>query len=131
MNKRTFLTMILATMTMGTSAAIAANPPVTFHFYGAQDCPPCMAFKRDHLANVQAQGQAMGFHVEDNVIARTRDVPKVGVYGDRDPILRVAAQQLELAYPPIFFVSRAGVVVSVHGPNWQDALEAAETISQN
>ncbi|UWQ93861.1 hypothetical protein K3727_22675 (plasmid) [Rhodobacteraceae bacterium M382] len=130
MNKRSFLAITLTALTMNTSAVFAANSPVTFHFYGAQDCPPCMAFKRDHLADVQAEGRALGFAVEDNVIARTRDVPDVGVYGERDPILRIAAQQLELTYPPIFFVSRDGQVMSVHGPRWQDALKAAQSLSQ-
>jgi thiol-disulfide isomerase/thioredoxin len=106
-------------------ATAAASDTVTFHFYGAEDCPPCMAFKRNNLADVQAQGASIGFVVEENVIPKTQDVPTEGVYGDRDAILRSAAPQLEVVYPPIFFVSAANKIVSVHGHDWASALVAA------
>ncbi len=128
MNKRIFLGTALSVLALGCTGAMAANTDVTFHFYGAKDCPPCMAFKRNHLEDVRADGRALGYSVEDNVIDYTRDVPNAGVYGERDPILRVAAQQLEITYPPIFFVSKAGQVVSVHGPRWQDALDVARIL---
>ncbi len=128
MNKRTFIGTALSALAISYTGAMAESADVTFHFYGAKDCPPCMAFKRNHLEDVRADGQALGYSVEDNVIDRTRDVPNMGVYGERDPILRVAAQQLEVTYPPIFFVSKAGQVVSVHGPRWQDALDATRIL---
>ena len=130
MNNRTFLGTALSVLALGCTGAMAANTDVTFHFYGAKDCPPCMAFKQNHLEDVRADGQALGYSVEDNVIDRTRDVPNMGVYGERDPILRVAAQQLEDTYPPIFFVSKAGEVVSVHGPRWQDTFDAARDLAK-
>lgn len=128
MKRREFLAAFIATVLLGVPAQ--ASDQVTFHFYGAEDCPPCMAFKRDHLADVQALGETQGFIVKDNVIKRTRDVPKVGAYGDRDPILRLAAPQLELVYPPIFFVSSGGQIVSVHGHNWRAALQDAQRMAE-
>ena len=94
MNRRSFSAGALSALALAPAGQVQAAGTVTFHFYGAEDCPPCMAFKRDHLADVKAGGSALGFAVEDNVIPRTRDVPNPGVYGDRDPILRAAAPQL-------------------------------------
>jgi thiol-disulfide isomerase/thioredoxin len=126
MKRREFIATAAATaLVAGSTQARAAGDQVTFHFYGADNCPPCLAFKRNHLANVQAQGATHGFAVEVNMTARIRDVPKVGTYGDRDPILRVAAEELRIVYPPIFFVSRGGEVVSVHAHDWAAALQAA------
>ena len=96
-----------------------------FHFYGAEDCPPCMAFKRDHLAGVVEAGKAHGFDVRVNVIQSTRDVPTAGSFGDTDALLRRAAEGLSFVYPPIFFVTRGDTVVSVHRGDWQAALERA------
>lgn len=130
LNRRHFAQGSLLALGLACSGGLAAAAePVTFHFYGAEDCPPCMAFKRDHLAHVQAEGQDRGFAVEDNVIRRTRDVPKEGVYGDRDAILRLAAPQLDYVYPPIFFVSKGGEIMSVHGHDWAAALKAAQEIA--
>lgn len=132
MNRRHFLattSAALAATILPSGTAFAAQDGVTFHFYGALDCPPCMAFKRNHLADVRTKGAEKGFAVEENIIPKTADVPTTGVYGARDPILRVAAQELTLAYPPIFFVSRNGQVTSVHAHDWQAALEAAITAS--
>jgi hypothetical protein len=88
-----------------------------------------MDFKDNHLAGVQAAGAAQGFVVEVNVIPKTRDVPKSGAYGDRDPVLRKAAQQLELVYPPIFFVSKGEEIVSVHGHDWGAAVASARKLT--
>ncbi|WP_299988880.1 hypothetical protein [uncultured Ruegeria sp.] len=128
MNRRMFCTASLAALALGSAGKVNAGQDVKFHFYGAEDCPPCMAFKRNHLSDVKAKGQALGFAVEDNIIAKTRDVPNPGVYGDRDPILRLAAPQLELVYPPIFFVSQGGEIVSVHAHIWRAALESARQL---
>ncbi|MGC3938960.1 hypothetical protein ACOTTU_14250 [Roseobacter sp. EG26] len=125
MNRRMFCTASLAALAVGSSGQAGTNTNVTFHFYGAEDCPPCMAFKRNNLSDVEAVGRAYGFAIEDNIITRTRDVPNPGAYGDRDPILRLAVPQLELVYPPIFFVSQRGEIVSVHAHDWQAALESA------
>lgn len=104
------------------SATPAWAEPV-FHFYGALDCPPCMAFKRNHLADVQATGVEYGFTVAENLVARTAEVPQVGIYGAADPILREALEQGGLiAYPPVFFVSEDGKVRSVHGHDSRSAL---------
>ncbi len=129
MNRRIFCTTSLAVMALASTPLAAADDQITFHFYGALDCPPCMAFKRNHLADVQAEGASLGFVVEENIIDKTRDVPNTGVYGDRDPILRLAAPQLEYVYPPIFFVSRSGEIVSVHGHEWQAALEEVRRLA--
>ena len=129
MNRRLFATATLAALSLTWGAGVRAAEPITFHFYGAEDCPPCMAFKRDHLEDVKAEGSELGFAVEDNVITQTRDVAKTGVYGERDPILRLAVPQLEYVYPPIFFVSQGGAIASVHGHDWQAALEAARHLA--
>ena len=129
MDRRLFCGALLSTLAFGGAAQAASDNKVTFHFYGALDCPPCMAFKRNHLANVQAEGQALGFLVEENIIPKTRNVSNVGVYGERDAMLRLAAPQLDLVYPPIFFVSQGGKIQSVHGPNWQDALSEAQRLA--
>ncbi|WP_291732014.1 hypothetical protein [Leisingera sp. F5] len=129
LKRRMFCAAALAALTVAAGGQAIAAGAVTFHFYGAEDCPPCMAFKRDHLAGVKAEGGALGFEVEDNVIRRTRDVPTPGVYGERDPILRLAAPQLEFVYPPIFVVSQAGRIVSVHGHDWRAALDSARQLA--
>lgn len=129
MKRRMFCAAAMAALTVAAGGQANATGAVTFHFYGAEDCPPCMAFKRDHLAEVRAEGNALGFAVEDNVIPRTRDVPTPGVYGERDPILRLAAPHLKFVYPPIFFVSQAGGIVSVHGHDWRAAMEAARQLA--
>ena len=106
--------------------ALPANAETSFHFYGAENCPPCMAFKRNHLSEVQAKGQSEGFKVFENVTARTADVPVIGIFGDADPILRKAlATDNRIPYPPIFFVTRDDEVLSFHGTNWSDAMHSA------
>ena len=124
MNRRMFCTASFAVLAVGSSGRAGTALNVTFHFYGAEDCPPCMAFKWNNLSGVRAIGQTHGFAVEDNIIAKTSDVPNPGAYGERDAILRLAAPQLELVYPPIFFVSQGGEIASVHAHEWQAALEA-------
>ena len=66
-------------------------PGVIYHFYGAEDCPPCMAFKRDGLAVVEAAAETEGFAVAVNIVERTRDVPNPGAFGPADPVLRSVA----------------------------------------
>lgn len=131
MNRRMFCTASLAALAIGSTAQAGTDPNVIFHFYGAEDCPPCMAFKRNNLPDVRAEGEAHGFAVEDNIIAKTRDVPNAGAYGDRDAILRLAAPQLPLVYPPIFFVSQREEIVSVHAHDWQAALKAARHLANS
>lgn len=115
------ITALFAT-SLQSKEAMAAD--IQFHFYGAEDCPPCMAFKRDHLADVQDAGATHGFTVAANIIPRTLDVPVKGVFGEGDPILRTALTHGGRAYPPIFFVSRNDRVVSVHAHDWEAALNA-------
>lgn len=130
MKRRNFFASSFAAMALATTAFASDADKVTFHFYGAEDCPPCMAFKRNHLEDVRAEGAELGFAVEDNVIAKTRDVPNPGVYGERDAILRLAAPQLEVVYPPIFFISKGGEIVSVHAHDWRTALQEARKLGQ-
>lgn len=106
--------------------AMPAAAETEFHFYGAEDCPPCMAFKHNHLPGVQATGETSGFAVAENVIARTADVPRVGIYGEADPLLRDALAVGDLTpYPPIFFLTKDDRVLSVHGANWREAMDRA------
>lgn len=104
--------------------AMAENS-VVFHFYGAKDCPPCMAFKRSGLPEVETAAQEAGFTVAVNVIDKTRDVPNLGSFGDTDPILREAAEQMDVVYPPIFFVTRNSAIISIHDDDWEEALATA------
>ncbi|MEM7643948.1 MAG: hypothetical protein AAF366_15685 [Pseudomonadota bacterium] len=104
---------------------VSALAETAFHFYGAENCPPCMAFKRDHLAGVQAIGHADGFAVHENVIRDLRDMPEIGIYGPADPVLRAALGRGGRPYPPIFFVTDDDAILSVHGQDWQAALLAA------
>lgn len=116
---------------LATLAAVPAQAETVFHFYGALDCPPCMAFKRDHLADVQAAGEAEGFAVAENLIDRTTDVPDHGIYGATDPLLRAALTLADLTpYPPVFFVTVDGAVTSVHGHDWAAARAAAVVAGQ-
>ncbi len=117
--------LIALTVCHGVSLAGDTTSGVTFHFYGAQDCPPCMVFKNRHLEDVEAEGSKLGFNVSTNVIEFTADVPITGVYGKSDSILRLAAKQLQVVYPPIFFITYNDQVVSVHGHKSEEALEAA------
>jgi hypothetical protein len=111
-------------------SSVSAKGDIGFHFYGALDCPPCMAFKRNHLEDVRKQGQQMGFAVHENIIPKTSDVPKMGSYGPTDDLLRKAGKQLDYVYPPIFFVTEDGKIVSVFAGDWKGALEIAVTFSK-
>lgn len=113
------------------TAAPAQATGVTFHFYGADDCPPCVAFKRDGLPVVEQSASAAGYLVSANMIAKTRDVPTIGAYGATDPVLRLAAERLDRVYPPIFFVTRGGRIHSVHGHDWRAAMQSAEIAAQS
>lgn len=108
-----------------------AGEAVTFHFYGAEDCPPCMAFKRDGLPKVQDAAKAQSFDVAVNIIKRTRDVPALGSYGATDPLLRRAVETLSRTYPPIFFVTEGGEVLSVWEGKWEEALAFAVRRAQS
>jgi hypothetical protein len=111
--------------------ALAALPPVaavaepTFRLYGAEDCAPCLAFKRDHLAGIRAIGRDAGFAVELHDIPHLRDMGRPGIYGPADPVLRAALGPLGRAFPPVFLVTDGDRVLSVHGPDWGAALLAA------
>ncbi len=108
----------------------SSGAPVTFHFYGADNCPPCQRFKRDGLPVVEASARRLGFKVKVNFIGRTRDIGKVGIYGPSDDLLRRAGQRMERVYPPVFFVTRGDRIVSVHDANWREALRAVETAAR-
>ena len=117
----------LSTVTMATAEQTA---DVTFHFYGAENCPPCMAFKRDGLPVVKASGEALDYGVAENLIARTRDIGEVGIYGETDALLREAGEQLPRVYPPIFFVTRGDEILSVNGADWRKAMAFAGAAAQ-
>jgi len=106
--------------------AHASNQSVVFHFYGAQDCPPCMAFKRDGLPIVQQAAAEVGFDISVNIAKRTRDVTTVGAFGEVDGLLRQAGKQIGSVYPPVFFISKNEKIVSVHGHKWRAALASAK-----
>lgn len=108
---------------LSTPQARAAG--VAFHFYGAYDCPPCMAFKNRHLDGVEAAAKTHGFSVQVNVINTTRDVPKPGSFGDADGVLRAAKPELGRIYPPIFIVTRGDQIVMAKRSDWRAALETA------
>lgn len=110
----------------GLLAPAASASDVTFHFYGAENCLPCLAFKRNNLDDVRAKGAEVGFDVVENMVPTIRDVPVEGSYGAADPLLRKAATELVRTYPPIFFVTDGDAVISVHGGNWRGALQSAE-----
>lgn len=111
------------------SAATAEVSQITFHFYGAEDCPPCMAFKRKGLPVVEQSARASGYMIAANIISRTVNVPKPGAFGATDPILRLAAEQMSVVYPPIFFVTRGSEVDSIHGHDWRAAMARAELLA--
>lgn len=125
------LQVLAITMLVALSAgqAVAKDQTVAFHFYGAKDCPPCMAFKRDGLPVVEAAAAKLGFKVSANVIDRTADVATPGSFGPADELLRQAAPQLEWVYPPIFLVTKNGTVVSAHRADWQKALTNAKQMA--
>lgn len=112
-------------------AAIAATPALgepTFHFYGAEDCPPCMAFKRDHLNDVIRLGAAEGFAVAENVTARTSEVATPGIFGAADAMLRDGLEASGgIAYPPLFVTSDDGATAFSHGADWATALAETRT----
>ncbi len=127
MAKQIVLALIAALVfaTAPLAADSGRNGGVVFHFYGAEDCPPCMAFKRDGLPAVEAAAATAGFRIEVNIIERTRDVPSDGAYGQSDTLLRSIAGQLRAVYPPIFFVTKNGVLHSLHDHDWRAALASA------
>lgn len=112
-------------LTPFTARALSADR-IIFHFYGAQNCPPCIAFKRDGLPIVQASGAASGFTVIENLIERTQDIGEVGVYGSADPLLREAGEYLSRVYPPLFIVTHLDVILSAREGDWRGALADAE-----
>jgi len=106
------------------------NNEVGFHFYGANDCPPCMKFKKNYLQKVMLEGKEYGFSVSENIIDETSDVDSVGVYGVNDALLRKAGEQLPFVYPPIFFVTdKKNNVVSAYLGDWESALEDSINLS--
>ncbi len=122
----TFILAALGVLVCAAStSAFATTANVTFHFYGAVDCGPCMAFKKTHLPHVKEEAERTGFAVSVNIIERSRDIERAGIYGDSDGILRLAAKQLDFVYPPIFFVSRNGVILAAYRSDWKAALAHA------
>ncbi|PVZ72406.1 hypothetical protein [Pelagibaculum spongiae] len=123
---------LLFLMLLPSFAAVAVTSPndaVTFHFYGAYDCPPCMKFKNHHLADVVKNGKQHGFEVKANVIDYTSDVPVLGSYGATDGLLRQAGKQLRFTYPPVFFVTQNDQVVAAYLGNWKTAQQVAIRLS--
>ena len=111
---------------VGGSSAFATSSNVTFYFYGAVDCAPCMAFKKTHLPDVLAEAEQSGFGVSVNIIDRTADIKTEGVYGDNDAILRRAATKLPVVYPPIFFVAQGSEILTAYRSDWKAALADAQ-----
>lgn len=118
--------LLLVVFALGAGRVLAQESHVTFHFYGAKDCPPCMAFKRDGLPIVQAAAAKSGFRIAVNIIDRTQNVATLGSYGSADAMLRRAGVRLKRMYPPIFFVTRSGQILDVHDANWRAALARAK-----
>lgn len=111
-------------------ARAQSTDQITFHFYGARNCPPCIAFKRDGLPIVQTSGDASGFAVTENLIERTQDIGEVGIFGPADPLLREAAKQLSRVYPPLFIVTRGSDILSAQEGDWRSAMADAEAASR-
>ena len=109
---------------------VTAKEAPVFHFYGAYDCPPCMAFKRDGLPIVEKEAKSHGYKVAVNLTKKTQDVPTVGIYGKSDALLREAAKQMGRAYPPIFFLTIGDNIHRVYGPNWQKAFAEIKKLSR-
>lgn len=127
--------LVAAALTVAVPSAAAAadaakDAPVAFHFYGADDCAPCVAFKRDGLPVVQASASKTGYAVAANMIRRTRDVSNPGAYGDGDPLLRRAGDKLEWLYPPIFIVTRGDEILSAKRGDWRAAMKEAEAAAE-
>ncbi|MEM8796072.1 MAG: hypothetical protein AAGE61_10935 [Pseudomonadota bacterium] len=120
------LFLLLPVLFVSPGFAETASPSVTFHFYGAEDCPPCMAFKRNHLSDVRAEGEAEGFAVAENIIEKTREIATIGIFGNADVLLRRVGPQLLRVYPPIFFVTDGEEIVSVDRHDWRAALASAK-----
>eukprot|EP00494_Astrolonche_serrata_P001778 UN01784 len=72
----------------------AGDSRIGFHFYGANDCPPCMAFKRNYLSVVKASAQEHGYSVKVNTIGKIQHVAQKGSYGSADALLRKAEPKL-------------------------------------
>lgn len=104
----------------------ASDSKIGFHFYGANDCPPCMAFKRNYLSLVKASAQEHGYSLKVNIIGKIQDVSEKGSYGSADPLLRKAEPSLSFVYPPIFIVTVNGDVVMAKTGNWRKVMERAE-----
>ncbi|MEM7710680.1 MAG: hypothetical protein AAF264_08020 [Pseudomonadota bacterium] len=105
--------------------ATPAAAGTAFHYYGAENCPPCRAFEREYLAGVRAIGAADGFAVHEHRIPDLRQMPRPGVYGPADPLLRAALAMGGRPFPPVFFMTVDGAVISVHGADWAATLLAA------
>ncbi|MEO0946040.1 MAG: hypothetical protein AAFY06_14610 [Pseudomonadota bacterium] len=121
-------------------AAIATSPsfafaqtkiPVAFHFFGAQNCPPCIAFKRANLPMVQASGDQNGFDVFEHLIERTEDIGQIGIYGVADPLLRQASPMLQRIYPPIFMVTQGPDILAAREGDWRSILDATEAAARS
>ncbi|WP_343565294.1 hypothetical protein [Kiloniella sp. b19] len=103
---------------------------MAFHYYGAIDCPPCVAFKKEGLPVVSRAGLKNGFEVRVHQLAKTVDVFRVGSFGSADPLLREAALELDSLYPPVFVITLDGALYSSHGFEWEEALEAARSLAR-
>ncbi|MEM8836709.1 MAG: hypothetical protein AAGE89_01350 [Pseudomonadota bacterium] len=124
------LFLLMPGLSISPAFAETASPSVTVHFYGAEDCPPCMAFKRNHLSDVRAEGEVEGFAVAENIIEKTREIGAIGIFGDADALLRRVGPQLPRVYPPIFFVTDGKEIVSVDRHDWRAALASAKATAE-
>jgi hypothetical protein len=106
-------------------APAPAAAEAVLHLFGSDDCPPCLAFRRDHLDAVRALGRDAGFEVETHVIGTLRDMDVPGMFGAADPLLRAATRRGAPLYPPVFVVSEDGRVLSAHGGDWGAAVLSA------
>lgn len=120
---------LAATIGFGAFPALASDA-ITFHFYGADNCPPCQAFKRDGLPVVNASAQAEGYSVATSMIARTEDIGTIGIYGDTDTLLRRAGTQLPRVYPPIFIVTDGDAILAAYEGDWRAAMATAEAAAE-
>ena len=127
--KKNFLTLIASFGLFVVSAFFqthASDSRIGFHFYGANDCPPCMAFKRNYLSVVKASAREHGYSVKVNIIGKIQHVAQKGSYGKADPLLRKAESSLSFVYPPIFIVTVNDDVVIAKNGSWRQVMERAE-----
>lgn len=126
-----FLGIIISGLIASHSMAETPKGAVGFHFYGADNCPPCQRFKNNHLADVKRLGEQKGFTVHANMVPKISDVSKTGIYGESDTLLREAAKNLRFTYPPIFIVTYNGQVKKAYLQDWRSALHDVKALIES